>query len=91
MIEFAKRLRESLRIKEISRTELARRINISQRAVDGYCSGKSEPNTRVFILICKELDVRADYLLGLCEHLSQVRGQVPCVAVDNSPQHHPID
>ena len=61
----ADRLRDTLEEKQVSQSELARRINKSHNVVNSYCSGSVKPPVDVLVLICQELDVSADYLLGL--------------------------
>jgi len=65
MNTFSQRLKESLKINNISQLELAKRIGMSQTVINNYCSGKRQPSLDVLILICKALDESSDYLLGL--------------------------
>ena len=65
MNKFKDRLNEELAENSLSQNALARRISMSQTVVNNYCTGKREPSLDVLILICKELQVSADYLLGL--------------------------
>ena len=63
--KFAERLKNILKEKEMSQSELARRINISPSVVNNYCSGKKEPTLDTLYSICETLPESADYLLGL--------------------------
>ncbi|MBO5102943.1 MAG: helix-turn-helix transcriptional regulator [Clostridia bacterium] len=65
MNKFKDRLIISLKSNKISQVELAKRIKMSQTIVNNYCTGKREPTLDVLVLICKELNESADYLLGL--------------------------
>ena len=65
MNKFKDRLIISLKSNKISQVELAKRIKMSQTIVNNYCTGKREPTLDVLVLICKELNELADYLLGL--------------------------
>ena len=67
MNKFKDRLNKILKEEGITQSELAKRICMSKTIVNNYCSGKREPSLSVLVLICKELDVSADYLLGLTD------------------------
>ena len=60
-----RRLKRALTAKGISQRELGRRIEAAQASVSHYVKGKRLPGTVVLYKICKELDVSADWLLGL--------------------------
>jgi len=64
---FVERLNESLKSNQMSQSELARRIKMSQVVVNNYCTGKRVPPMDILVAICKELDESADYLLGLTD------------------------
>ena len=63
--KFQERFNECLRYSDIKQVELARAANISKQCISDYKSGKSVPSIETLFLICKFLDVSADYLLGL--------------------------
>ncbi|MBR7159887.1 MAG: helix-turn-helix transcriptional regulator [Clostridia bacterium] len=65
MNKFSSRLRETLRNNSISQNAFAKRIGMSQGIVNNYCTGKREPSLDVLVLICRELNESADYMLGL--------------------------
>lgn len=44
---------------------MARAANVSKQCISDYKKGKSLPSIDTLYLICKYLDVSADYLLGL--------------------------
>lgn len=64
---FPERLKEVLNANKISQSELAKRIAMSQDAVNAYCTGKRKPPIDVLVLICEALNESADYLLGLTD------------------------
>ncbi len=64
---FTKRFNEVLTYSKISQTELAARVNVSKQCISDYKSGKSFPSIQTLFLICKALEVSADYLLGLTD------------------------
>lgn len=65
MNKFAERLRLVLKVNNMTQVELAKKINMSQGVVNNYCTGKREPTLDGLVLICKELNESADYLLGI--------------------------
>ena len=67
MSKFGERFKEVLAENNLSQSAFAKRIYLSQGIVNNYCTGKREPSLDVLILICKELNVSADYLLGLID------------------------
>ena len=67
MSKFGERFKEVLAENNLSQSAFAKRICLSQGIVNNYCTGKREPSLDVLILICKELNVSADYLLGLTD------------------------
>ena len=67
MDKFKDRLNEALKENNLSQNALAQKISMSQGVVNNYCTGKREPSLDVLISICKELNVSADFLLGLTD------------------------
>ena len=65
MNKFRERLKETLKYNSMSQVTLAKRTGMSQSVINNYCTGKREPTLDVLLLICRALDVSADYLLGL--------------------------
>lgn len=63
--KFQQRFNECLQYSDVRQTELAKAAKISKQCVSDYKSGKSSPSIDTLYLICKYLDVSADYLLGL--------------------------
>lgn len=63
--KFTERFNECLRYASVRQTELARAANVSKQCISDYKSGKSVPSIDTLFLLCRFLDVSADYLLGL--------------------------
>lgn len=66
-MKFTERFNELLQISEKTQVEVAKEINVSKQCVTDYKSGKSFPSLETLCLICRCLDVTADYLLGLSD------------------------
>lgn len=60
-----RRLKRALTAKNISQRELGRRIGATQASVSHYVNGKRLPGPVAVFKICRELDISADWLLGL--------------------------
>ena len=60
-----RRLKRALTAKNISQRELGRRIGATQASVSHYVNGRQLPGATILFKICSELDVSADWLLGL--------------------------
>lgn len=66
MIEIIKeRLREEIKASGLTTVEIARRVGISPEMVTQYMTTKKLPKLDTFARLCKELDLSADYILGL--------------------------
>ena len=63
--KFTERFNEVLGYSYVKQTALAKAANVSKQCISDYKSGKSVPSIDTLYLICKFLDVSADYLLGL--------------------------
>ena len=63
--KFTERFNESLKYSNVKQIELAKAANVSKQCISDYKSGKSVPSIDTLYLICKYLDVSADYLIGL--------------------------
>ena len=63
--KFQERFNECLQYAGVKQVDLARAANISKQCVTDYKRGKSVPSIDTLYLICRFLDVSADYLLGL--------------------------
>lgn len=66
MVEIIKeRLREEIKNSGLTTVEIAKRIGVSPEMVTQYMTTKKLPRLDTFAKLCRELDVSADYLLGL--------------------------
>lgn len=61
---FAERIKELRENKEISQTQLADLMHISQSSISEYESGKQQPPLSMLIQLSEFFDVNIDYLLG---------------------------
>lgn len=64
-MKFKERFNEVLKNSPLTQTELAKQIGISKQCISDFKSGKSVPSINTLYLICKVLDISADFLLGL--------------------------
>ncbi len=62
---FTLRFREAIKTSGLTQVELANHMKISKQCISDFKSGKSFPSIQTLRLLCKYLDVSADYLLGL--------------------------
>ena len=46
---------------------MAKMVNVSPEMITQYCTTQKQPKLDTFALLCKALDVSADYILGLRE------------------------
>ncbi len=68
MIEIIKsRLKEEIKNSGLTTVEIAKRVGISPEMVTQYVTTKKLPKLDTFARLCKELDVSADYILGLSD------------------------
>lgn len=61
------RLKKVLDEKGMMQKELAEKIGVNEMAISRYIHGGRIVSVSILIEICKELNVSADYLLGLKE------------------------
>ena len=64
-MKFRERFNELLSMSGKKQTEIADAIGVTKQCVSDYKKGKSVPSIETLYLLCKFLDVSADYLLGL--------------------------
>lgn len=68
MIETIKtRIKEEIKNSGLTTVEIAKRVGISPEMVTQYVTTKKLPKLDTFARLCKELDVSADYILGLSD------------------------
>ena len=63
------RIRMVMALRNINPAQLAREIGMSQTAIRSICQGDCNPRSDTLTMICRKLDVSADYLLGLKEDM----------------------
>ena len=61
------RLIETIKQSNLTLTEIAKRIGVSQPTVSQYLSGRAMPALDTFARLCQVLDVPPDYLLGISD------------------------
>ncbi len=74
------RIRHAREQGQLSQAELARRIGISKNAMNTIEGGESDPRVSRIVAIARELDVSADYLLGLTDDPPSVVQSIPPAA-----------
>ena len=67
-MEFTKRFNEILKQSGRTQVEIAKALNVTKQCVNDYKTGKSVPSIETLYLLCKFLDVSADFLLGLSDY-----------------------
>lgn len=63
------RLRLIRELKGFTQAELSQRLNLGEKEIWRYENGKSKPSADTLAQIASELQVSADYLLGLTDDL----------------------
>ena len=62
-----KRLREELRAVNMTTVEMAKRTGVSPEMITQYMTTSKLPKLDTFAKMCKELDLPAEYILGLTD------------------------
>ena len=62
------RLSEELKNSGLTTVEIAKRIGVSPEMITQYRTTKKLPKLDTFAKLCKELDLDANYILGLTEN-----------------------
>ena len=65
MTYYTERLKELRDYHGLTQKELAEKLNISQQHYSMYETGKRILNAEQIVILCKSLNVSADYFLGL--------------------------
>ena len=63
-----KRLREELKNTKLTTIDIAKKVGVSPDMITQYTTTAKLPKLDTFAKLCKELDLSADYILGLSEH-----------------------
>lgn len=66
--EIQRRLRESIRQSGYSQKEIAALLKISPQTVSKYMKHDIFPALDTFAKLCKILDVKSDYILGISDY-----------------------
>ena len=59
------RLKEELNACPLTKAEIAARVGVSPEMITQYVTTKKLPKLDTFARLCRELDLSADYILGL--------------------------
>lgn len=59
------RLKEELTAYPLTRAEIAKRVGVSPEMITQYITTKKLPRLDTFARLCRELDLSAEYILGL--------------------------
>ena len=63
-MEFAKRLQELRKERNLTQEDLAAKLNISSQSISKWENNLSTPDLEMLLNICKILNVSTDYILG---------------------------
>ena len=66
--EIQMRLRESIKQSNLTQKEIAQQIGVSFQTVSKYMREDIFPALDTFAKLCKVLDVKSDYILGIEEY-----------------------
>ena len=66
-MNFTERFNEAIKLSDKTQVQIAKETQISKQCISDYKSGKSFPSLETLFLLCRCLDVSADYLLGLTD------------------------
>ena len=64
-MKFTERFLLELKANKLTQKELAEKLQIDESNITKWKKGENLPSLTVFFELCKQLDVSADYLLGL--------------------------
>jgi transcriptional regulator with XRE-family HTH domain len=74
---FGKRFRQALIEKDLKQSDLTGPLNVSDKQISVYATGKGLPSVYGLMIICKELNISADFLLGLIGEPRPLEGEDP--------------
>lgn len=61
------RLSAELKSCPLTKVEIARRVGVSPEMITQYVTTKKLPSLDTFAKLCKELDLSAEYILGISD------------------------
>ena len=70
MDDFSMRLRFAIERSGMQQKELASALKLSPARLSNYVNGHSEPSLDVLLLLCRKLNVSADYMIGLTDSIN---------------------
>lgn len=59
------RLAEEIKNSGLTTIEISKRVGVSPEMITQYCTTKKLPKLDTFAKLCKELDLDANYILGI--------------------------
>lgn len=68
MKDIQQRLRESIRQSQYTQKEIAKAVGVSPQTISKYMKQDIFPALDTLAKLCKLLDVKSDYILGLCDY-----------------------
>ena len=68
-MKFVERFNEILKISGKKQTDVAAAVNVSKQCISDYKKGKSVPSVETLYLLCRFLDVSADYFRDFFHYL----------------------
>ena len=68
LVIIQERLRECIKNCSLSQKEIALKIGVSAQTVSKYMQKDVFPAIDTIVKLCKNLDVKSDYILGLCDY-----------------------
>ena len=68
MQDIQRRLRECIRQSTFTQKEIAKAICVSPQTISKYMKQDIFPALDTLARLCKLLEVKADYILGLCDY-----------------------
>ena len=66
--QIRQKIKDCIKNSELTQTELAQRLGISQQTVSHYCKGSKMPSLDTFANLCAILDVDANDILCVSEY-----------------------
>ena len=64
-MEFKDNLRKIRKEREMTQKDVCKILNVSLNSYASWEQGRTEPDIKTIVKLCKIFDVSADYLLGL--------------------------
>lgn len=61
------RLKYSLELRNMTQIEFAKKIGITEAKMSRWVNNKLKPNADMIIVICRELGISSDWLLGILD------------------------